>query len=188
MRHYCDRPWQMCGLPELGSLYPEPGLVSEFDCSWSCLPRAHFVWPRVTSCVSGMLSSIGPEVGSHDTALWNVCRHDISKQNWRKGYDNRCRLLMYLIITPKQMLWTKNAVYRAMITPWFCLPAIRNPHIRNWATIFVETLLLHLLSAFIIFWEFAPFGITNKKQKQTSWPLVRERTIPTDRPSLVDEI
>jgi hypothetical protein len=27
-----------------------------------------------------------------------------------------------------------------------------------------------------------------KKQKQTPWPLVRERTIPTDRPPLVDEI
>jgi hypothetical protein len=26
------------------------------------------------------------------------------------------------------------------------------------------------------------------KNKQTPWPLVRERTIPTDRPSLVDEI
>jgi hypothetical protein len=26
------------------------------------------------------------------------------------------------------------------------------------------------------------------KQKQTPWPLVRERTIPTDRPPLVDEI
>jgi hypothetical protein len=29
---------------------------------------------------------------------------------------------------------------------------------------------------------------TNKKQKQTPRPLVRERTIPTDRPPLVDEI
>jgi hypothetical protein len=27
-----------------------------------------------------------------------------------------------------------------------------------------------------------------KKQKQTPWPLVREQTIPTDRPPLVDEI
>jgi hypothetical protein len=26
------------------------------------------------------------------------------------------------------------------------------------------------------------------KQKQTPWPLVRERTIPTERPPLVDEI
>jgi hypothetical protein len=25
-------------------------------------------------------------------------------------------------------------------------------------------------------------------KKQTPWPLVRERTIPTDRPPLVDEI
>jgi hypothetical protein len=30
-----------------------------------------------------------------------------------------------------------------------------------------------------------PHGIKNK---QTPWPLVRERTIPTDRPQLVDEI
>jgi hypothetical protein len=29
---------------------------------------------------------------------------------------------------------------------------------------------------------------TDKKNKQTPWPLVRERTIPTDRPPLVDEI
>jgi hypothetical protein len=29
---------------------------------------------------------------------------------------------------------------------------------------------------------------TNKQNKQTPWPLVRERTIPTDRPPLVDEI
>jgi hypothetical protein len=28
----------------------------------------------------------------------------------------------------------------------------------------------------------------NKQKKQTLWPLVRERTIPTDRPPLVDEI
>jgi hypothetical protein len=27
-----------------------------------------------------------------------------------------------------------------------------------------------------------------KTNKQTPWPLVRERTIPTDRPPLVDEI
>jgi hypothetical protein len=26
------------------------------------------------------------------------------------------------------------------------------------------------------------------KQKQTPWPLVRKRTIPTERPPLVDEI
>jgi hypothetical protein len=31
-------------------------------------------------------------------------------------------------------------------------------------------------------------GANNIKQKQTPWPLVRERTIPTDRPPLVDEI
>jgi hypothetical protein len=31
-------------------------------------------------------------------------------------------------------------------------------------------------------------SIIKKKQKQTPWPLVRERTIPTDRPPLVDEI
>jgi hypothetical protein len=29
---------------------------------------------------------------------------------------------------------------------------------------------------------------TKKQNKQTPWPLVRERTIPTDRPPLVDEI
>jgi hypothetical protein len=28
----------------------------------------------------------------------------------------------------------------------------------------------------------------HKQTKQTPWPLVRERTIPTDRPPLVDEI
>jgi hypothetical protein len=34
------------------------------------------------------------------------------------------------------------------------------------------------------------FSETANKQtnKQTPWPLVRERTIPTDRPPLVDEI
>jgi hypothetical protein len=30
--------------------------------------------------------------------------------------------------------------------------------------------------------------VLNKSNKQTPWPLVRERTIPTDRPPLVDEI
>jgi hypothetical protein len=31
--------------------------------------------------------------------------------------------------------------------------------------------------------------LQDKKQtKQTPWPLVRERTIPTDRPPLIDEI
>jgi hypothetical protein len=29
---------------------------------------------------------------------------------------------------------------------------------------------------------------TQQTNKQTPWPLVRERTIPTDRPPLVDEI
>jgi hypothetical protein len=28
----------------------------------------------------------------------------------------------------------------------------------------------------------------NTKTKQTPWPLVRERTLPTERPPLVDEI
>jgi hypothetical protein len=32
------------------------------------------------------------------------------------------------------------------------------------------------------------FKVKNKINKQTPWPLVRERTIPTDRPPLVDEI
>jgi hypothetical protein len=31
-------------------------------------------------------------------------------------------------------------------------------------------------------------AIKKKKKNQTPWPLVRERTIPTDRPPLVDEI
>jgi hypothetical protein len=31
-------------------------------------------------------------------------------------------------------------------------------------------------------------GRLSNKTKQTPWPLVRERTIPTDRPPLVDEI
>jgi hypothetical protein len=30
--------------------------------------------------------------------------------------------------------------------------------------------------------------INKQTNKQTPWPLVRERTIPTDRPPLVDEI
>jgi hypothetical protein len=30
--------------------------------------------------------------------------------------------------------------------------------------------------------------LQNKQTKQTPWPLVRERTIPTERPPLVDEI
>jgi hypothetical protein len=30
--------------------------------------------------------------------------------------------------------------------------------------------------------------IITQKTKQTPWPLVRERTIPTERPPLVDEI
>jgi hypothetical protein len=32
------------------------------------------------------------------------------------------------------------------------------------------------------------FSGGNKQTKQTPWPLVRERSIPTDRPPLVDEI
>jgi hypothetical protein len=31
-------------------------------------------------------------------------------------------------------------------------------------------------------------GNEDQNTKQTPWPLVRERTIPTDRPPLVDEI
>jgi hypothetical protein len=30
--------------------------------------------------------------------------------------------------------------------------------------------------------------LTSQTNKQTPWPLVRERTIPTERPPLVDEI
>jgi hypothetical protein len=37
--------------------------------------------------------------------------------------------------------------------------------------------------------QFRYLGTTIKQtNKQTPWPLVRERTIPTDRPPLVDEI
>jgi hypothetical protein len=32
------------------------------------------------------------------------------------------------------------------------------------------------------------FLVVTNKNKQTPWPLVRERTIPTERPPLVDEI
>jgi hypothetical protein len=31
-------------------------------------------------------------------------------------------------------------------------------------------------------------GIAREQTKQPPWPLVRERTIPTERPLLVDEI
>jgi hypothetical protein len=31
-------------------------------------------------------------------------------------------------------------------------------------------------------------AVTNCKTKQTAWPLVRKRSIPTERPQLVDEI
>jgi hypothetical protein len=33
-----------------------------------------------------------------------------------------------------------------------------------------------------------PTAAANQTNKQTPWPLVRERTIPTDQPPLVDEI
>jgi hypothetical protein len=36
--------------------------------------------------------------------------------------------------------------------------------------------------------KYAAKKILCNKQKQTPWPLVRERTIPTERPPLVDEI
>jgi hypothetical protein len=39
----------------------------------------------------------------------------------------------------------------------------------------------------IIFNRFK-FTKKKKKEKETPWPLVRKRTIPTDRPPLVDEI
>jgi hypothetical protein len=35
---------------------------------------------------------------------------------------------------------------------------------------------------------FNKYILRAKTNKQTPWPLVRERTIPTDRPPLVDEI
>jgi hypothetical protein len=41
----------------------------------------------------------------------------------------------------------------------------------------------HTTATFILKYEFLNFP-----SKQTPWPLVRERTIPTDRPPLVDEI
>jgi hypothetical protein len=31
-------------------------------------------------------------------------------------------------------------------------------------------------------------NLSNDQKKQTPWPIVRERTIPTDRPPIVDEI
>jgi hypothetical protein len=36
--------------------------------------------------------------------------------------------------------------------------------------------------------EIFTMATLSNKQKQTPWPLVRERTIPTERPPLVDEI
>jgi hypothetical protein len=39
-----------------------------------------------------------------------------------------------------------------------------------------------------VFWDVAPRPQNKQTNKQTPWPLVRERTIPTDRPPLVDEI
>jgi hypothetical protein len=37
-------------------------------------------------------------------------------------------------------------------------------------------------------WDYKWEYVALYKQKQTPWPLVRERTIPTERPPLVDEI
>jgi hypothetical protein len=38
------------------------------------------------------------------------------------------------------------------------------------------------------FYEELDTAVYSEQQKQTPWPLVRERSIPTDRPPLVDEI
>jgi hypothetical protein len=38
-----------------------------------------------------------------------------------------------------------------------------------------------------VFWDMKSQFVP-QTNKQTPWPLVRERTIPTDRPPLVDEI
>jgi hypothetical protein len=50
----------------------------------------------------------------------------------------------------------------------------------------VEMLLIFNTKLYVLFF----IEILNNKQtnKQTPWPLVRERTIPTDQPPLVDEI
>jgi hypothetical protein len=44
------------------------------------------------------------------------------------------------------------------------------------------------MAAVIVDWVLLPPPQKKKNKQQTPWPLVRERTIPTDRPPLVDEI
>jgi hypothetical protein len=51
----------------------------------------------------------------------------------------------------------------------------------------VSLVLFHIL--FLLYYESKDLSISQKaKNKQTPWPLVREGTIPTDRPPLVGEI
>jgi hypothetical protein len=69
-----------------------------------------------------------------------------------------------------QLLVTANIVPSALIRFALLMEAIRSFE----TSVFTE-----------------PHGVTSQKIaffKQTPWPLVRERTIPTERPPLVDEI
>jgi hypothetical protein len=45
-----------------------------------------------------------------------------------------------------------------------------------------------LSASFIRMTNIGELGTTKNKQTKTPWPLVRERTVPTERPPLVDEI
>jgi hypothetical protein len=48
-----------------------------------------------------------------------------------------------------------------------------------------EEMILQLIAVIL---KVVMFALQILRYKQTPWPLVRERTIPTDRPPLVDEI
>jgi hypothetical protein len=52
----------------------------------------------------------------------------------------------------------------------------------------IELVLYQLQAALFCVWGGRQFSMKADTNKQTQWPLVRERTIPTERPPLVDEI
>jgi hypothetical protein len=102
-------------------------------------------------------------------------------------------LSVVLTLSVRQFDITGNPQFYYQYCQWLLpdsCPAIKCILISLYKQIFPLYRMKWLLSLYLRRHQHSCPGtsIQTKKQKQTPWPLVRERTIPTDRPPLVDEI
>jgi hypothetical protein len=141
--------------------------------------------------LGGMTSQTVPRTSSHKLVIvqsiliiYTNCKETIIRKRNCVSILIYYYLLLLLTITENRLVIFTNVLQK---------PAFTNFRVEEWARYERMICSVRNMRSELGFWVnqcklTALHKAVLSKQKQTPWPLVRERTIPTERPPLVDEI